>query len=162
MLDGRPAQHDDLPALELTGRIIQETLRLYPSAWLFTRTVTTDTELGGHPLPARSTIMFSAYQIHRRADLYPHPDRFDPDRWLNAPKPPPGTHLPFSSGPRKCIAETFALNETTLALATIATRWQLDPTPGPPVRPARHITLQPKKLTMRLRERSGSGAGTAP
>ncbi|WP_197370691.1 cytochrome P450, partial [Streptomyces clavuligerus] len=70
VLDGRPAQHDDLPALELTGRIIQETLRLYPSAWLFTRTVTTDTELGGHPLPARSTIMFSAYQIHRRADLY--------------------------------------------------------------------------------------------
>ncbi|MEV8101703.1 cytochrome P450 [Streptomyces sp. NPDC088135] len=153
VLDGRPAQHADLPALEVTDRIVTETLRLYPSAWLFTRNTTSDSVLGGHRLPAGTTMMFSAYQVHRRADLYPGPDTFDPDRWQGAGKAPPGTLLPFGSGPRKCIGEVFARNEATLALASIAARWQLDPVPGRPVHPARRITLTPNALSMRLRER---------
>ncbi|MFI1869776.1 cytochrome P450 [Streptomyces jumonjinensis] len=156
VLGGRPAQHADLPALELTGRVLTEALRLYPPAWLLTRSMTTGAELGGHHLPAGATIMFSAYQVHRRASVYPDPERFDPDRWRDTRKPPPGTLLPFGGGPRKCIGDTFATVEATLALATIAARWQLDPVPGPRVHPARRITLIPDKLAMRLSERGAA------
>jgi cytochrome P450 len=68
----------------LTDRIVAETLRLYPPAWMVTRSTTTNTELGGHPLPAGITLIYSAYQLHRRADLFPDPNRFDPDRWHGA------------------------------------------------------------------------------
>ncbi|MFI1801183.1 cytochrome P450 [Streptomyces sp. NPDC020379] len=153
VLGGRPAHHSDLPALELTGRIVNETLRLYPPAWMTTRTTTTDTLLGGHALPAGTTLIYSAYQIHRRADLFPDPDRFDPDRWQSTGNPPKGTWIPFGGGARKCIGDTFALTQITLTLATIAAHWQLQPIPGKQVRPARRATLTPRELSMRLHQR---------
>ncbi|MEU4115642.1 cytochrome P450 [Kitasatospora sp. NPDC028055] len=151
VLNGRPARLADLPALELTGRIITETLRLYPPDSVLSRTTTTDTVLGGHRLTVGTTMIYSPYQLHRRADLYPAPDRFDPDRWRTIGKPPPGTWVPFGGGARRCIADTFALTQATLTLATVAALWQLHPTPGRrPVRTARQAVLAPHRLFMRL------------
>ncbi|MER5768584.1 cytochrome P450 [Streptomyces sp. NPDC001985] len=157
VLGGRPAGHDDLPALELTGRVLTETLRLYPPAWLLTRTAPAATRLGGHPIPAGATLMYSPYQLHRRADHYPDPGRFDPDRWLSSARPAPGAWVPFGGGARKCIGDTFALTEATLALATIAARWQFHPVPGSRLRPLRSATLIPQGLTMRLSDRRRAG-----
>jgi pentalenene oxygenase len=153
VLHGRPAEYTDLPALHLTGRILKEALRLYPPVWLLTRNITSDITLGGVALPTGTTLMYSAYQVHRRADLYPAPDRFAPDRWREPGRPPPGTLLPFGGGARKCIGDTFAITEATLALATIAARWELDPVPGAHPRPARRSSLIPNRLTMRVSER---------
>ncbi|WP_238846767.1 cytochrome P450 [Nocardia arthritidis] len=146
---------EDLDRLELTGRIITETLRMYPPLWFLTRTVTADTELGSNVIPAGSTVAYSAYLLHHRPDLYEHPDRFDPDRWLpeRAAGIPRNASIPFGTGRRKCIGDGFAVAETTLALATMIRRWQLEPLAGQHVRPARVGMLRPHALRIRVRSR---------
>ncbi|MCC2275493.1 cytochrome P450 [Streptomyces sp. ET3-23] len=149
VLQGRPAAHADLPSLELARRIVTETLRLWPPAWLLTRMVTSDTELGGQPLPAGTVVAYSPYLIHRRPDLYIDPDRFDPGRWEGRQQPPREAFIPFGGGARKCIGDTFAFTEATLALATITARWSLHLLPGQHFRPAVGATVTPRGLRMR-------------
>jgi cytochrome P450 len=158
VLGGKPAHFEDLPALDLTGRVITETLRLYPPVWMLTRTVTQDTLLGTHHLTAGTTVAYSSYLIHHRTDLYDDPERFDPDRWGHGAGhrtlPPSSTFIPFAAGARKCIGDQLALAEAALALATITSRWQLDPLPRNRTRPAPGLSLPPRHLRMRLTFRS--------
>ncbi|WP_033400027.1 cytochrome P450 [Actinokineospora enzanensis] len=153
VLSGRSAAQADLPRLELTGRVITETLRLRSPGWLFTRIVTTDTVLGGHPLAAGTTVVYSPLLVHHRPEVYPEPTRFDPDRWLD-PTIPRTAFIPFAGGARRCIGDKFALVEATLALATIASRWRLAGLPGARVRPAMAVVLRPKRLLMRTIRRA--------
>jgi cytochrome P450 len=145
---------DDLPRLPLTGRIVTETLRLYPPGWLLTRVATSDTRLGGHAIPAGTNLVYSPYLIHHRSDVFPDPWHFDPGRWdSERARPPRSALIPFGSGPRKCMGDTFAITEAALALAAIASRWRLEHIPGPRVRPARDIVLNPRGLRMRITSR---------
>lgn len=158
VLAGRPAGYDDLPHLPLTRRIILETLRLRPPVWFVTRTVSENTELGGHSLTAGTPVLYSAFTIQHRADLFPDPERFDPGRWdaTTAKSPARTGFLAFASGPRKCIGEEFAMTEMTLTLATIITRWRPRTVPGTDTRPTRSATLQPRQLRMRLAARAST------
>lgn len=154
VLSGRQPDHSHLERLELASRIVTETLRLYPPAWFFTRTVTAEVGLGPYDLPAGSTVALSPYLIHRRADLYADPDRFDPDRWL--PERALSSQealLPFGGGARKCIGEAFGMTEVVLALATIASRWRLQTIPGLRIRPPLSVSLVPGGLRLRLLDR---------
>ncbi|MGK5636751.1 cytochrome P450 [Streptomyces sp. URMC 126] len=149
-----------LPDLRLTAAVVNEALRLYPPAWILTRTTTDDTSLGGHTFPAGTTVVYSAYLLHRRPDLFPDPDRFDPDRWIaapGAPAPPRTAFLPFGSGPRKCIGDVFALTEAALALATVVADWDLRPAGGRRVRPAPRLVLSPHRLPMTTAARKRGG-----
>ncbi|MFE0522998.1 cytochrome P450 [Streptomyces sp. NPDC058954] len=160
VLAGGVAGFDDLPRLEVTRNIITETMRLYPPGWLLTRTTTVDAELGGRHIPAGTDVAFSPYQIHHRGDLFTEPERFDPDRWApdRAGAIPREAFLPFGGGARKCIGDAYALTEATLALATIAARWRLEPTPGRRVRAAPYaLALGPKGLFMRTVARDVAG-----
>ncbi|KAB2346910.1 cytochrome P450 [Actinomadura rudentiformis] len=150
VLAGSVAEHDDLPRLGLTQRVVTETLRLYPPGWLLTRTTTADVELAGHPVPAGTTIVFSPYLLGRRAELFPDPGRFDPDRWLDGEmRLPRGAFVPFGEGARKCIGDGFAKNQAALTLASIAARWRLQLTPSFRVRAAWRAVLAPRSLPMR-------------
>lgn len=151
VLTGGVAAYEHLPKLALTSRIITETVRLYPPGWLLTRSAVTDTLLGGHPITASTIIVYSAYLIHRRPDLYPDPERFDPDRWDSTRRPPPpqDAFIPFAAGPRKCIGDQFSTMVATLGLATIVARWRLCSLPGQPVRTVAGVTLHPRGLRMR-------------
>jgi len=150
VLGTAPATHADLPRLELAGRIITETLRLRAPGWFLTRKVTTDTHLGGHLLPAGTSIAYSPYLIHHRPDLYDQAEAFDPDRWHpQRPQPPRHAFLPFAAGSRKCIGDTFAMTQATIALATITARWHLEHMPGhQEVRPALGTVMRPRELHM--------------
>ncbi|MFF4529084.1 cytochrome P450 [Streptomyces sp. NPDC001407] len=163
VLDGRPATHADLPRLELTGRVLTETLRLWPPFAIFTRTCTADTRLGRYLVPAGTHIGCSPYLLHRQADLYPDPDRFDPDRWAPGHPHPPRREafLAFGDGPRKCIGDRFGTNANTLALATIAARWHLQPLPDQRVRPVfSGPMLKPRGLRMRAIARTTTSMGS--
>lgn len=150
VLGEAPATYADIPKLELTGRIITETLRLYPPAWFSTRTVTTNASLGGHTVAAGTSIAFSPFVIHHRSDLYDHPETFDPDRWSSSGSAATRqAHIPFGGGARKCIGDTFAMIESSLVLATIAARWRLEPVPGRRLRPHLGAVLRPRELVMR-------------
>lgn len=151
VLDGGVAAYEHLPQLKLTSQVITETLRLYPPAWLLTRSAVVDTHVGGQPIPAGTIIAYSPYLIHHRADLYPDPERFIPDRWAGTHRLPPtrDTFIPFGAGPRKCIGDQFAMIEATLGLATIAAHWHLESLSGQPVRPSVGVTLHPHERRMR-------------
>ncbi len=156
VLAGRAARHEDLPNLPFTGQVITEVLRLRPPGWLQTRILTEDTELGKHSLPAGTTVVYSSYAIQHRADLYPDPETFNPDRFdpaLSTP-PPRNALLPFATGARKCIGDQFALVESTLALATIAARWQLQIVSGTDTRPTPAVVPQPRQLRMKATART--------
>jgi cytochrome P450 len=152
VLAGDPATLEHLPKLAVTGRIIKETLRCYSPVWMLTRAATADAELAGHPIAAGTNIAYSHYIIHHRADLYPDPDRFDPDRWLdeNAERIPRTAFIPFGAGPRGCIGEDIGIAKATIALATISSRWRLEPVPGQRVRPVPSIIMKPDGLRLRL------------
>ena len=170
MLAGRPPTYADLPRLELTHRVVTEALRLWPPGWVLTRTVTEDTRLGGHFLPAGSPIVYSPYVIHHRPDVYDQPDLFDPDRWLpdRAVHIPREAYIPFGDGARRCLGDNFGMIEAVLVLAAITARWRLEPIPGQGVRPALGAILRPHELRMRTVARTvcwsappGPSAGTA-
>ncbi|MFJ4672309.1 cytochrome P450 [Kitasatospora purpeofusca] len=150
------AVHEDLPGLRLTGRVITEALRLRPPLWMATRTTPAEAELGGHRIPPGTNVVWSPYLLHHRADLFPDPTAFDPDRWdPRHPTPPPrGACIPFGEGPRKCLADTFAVTEATLTLATVAARWNLHPVPGTKVSANPRATLTPHPLRLRVTART--------
>ncbi len=146
VLAGAMPSYEELPRLELTGRFLSETLRIYPPAWIITRTTTTGTRLGRHFIPAGTTIAYSPYLIHHRADLHADPGDFDPDRWSSPHDR--GTFIPFGAGARKCIGDTFAITEATLALASIARRWHVQSIPGAKNRLTPRTTLAPSRVRL--------------
>ncbi|MFI9824359.1 cytochrome P450 [Streptomyces sp. NPDC052013] len=150
VLAGRPPEFEDLPRLPYTARVLTETLRLRPPAWIVTRTTTRETELAGHRLNPGTTVMYSPYLLHHNPDLFPDPEQFDPDRWLpeRANAVPHGAMLPFGAGNRKCIGDKFGMTEAALAIATIASRWQLRSAPGTTVRMTPKASLGPGPLPM--------------
>lgn len=154
VLQGDAAQFGHLPALQLTRHVVTEALRLYTPGWLLTRTITTDTQLGGYALPRGTALVVSPYLIHHREDLYADPEKFDPDRWDTPGRiGVSGAFLPFGRGPRGCVGESFALTQATLALATIIARWRLRHRTGARVRPAISAALAPKGLHMQVATR---------
>ncbi|WP_268252702.1 cytochrome P450 [Streptomyces alanosinicus] len=150
VLAGSPATYDDLPRLPLTEKIIAEASRMYPTGYFATRVTTRAARLADYPIPEGATVIYSPYLLHHQHSVHADPERFDPERWNGATAPfgPHGTLFSFGAGPRKCIADTLALTETALVLASIASRWHLDPAPGTHVRPALGITLVPHGLRL--------------
>jgi len=118
---------DDLPKFAYTRQVIDEALRLYPAGWLLTRRALKDDHLGDYFVPAGTEIYISPYFIHRHPNLWEDPDRFNPDRFGSDHSP--DRHLlamlPFSAGPRTCIAESFARVEMQIHLMTIARQLRL-------------------------------------
>jgi pentalenene oxygenase len=164
VLNGAPATYADLPHLEVAGRIINETLRLRPPGWIFTRVTTREVQMGRYRCPAGTAVIYSQYLAHHRPDVFRDPDRFDPDRWRHDRRgsPPPGAFVPFGAGARKCIGDTFATTEATLALATIAAQWSLKPSPGMSIRSTPGgLVLRPDGLRMVMAARPRTRSTTA-
>ena len=118
---------DDLPKFAYTRQVIDEALRLYPAGWLLTRRALKDDHLGDYFVPAGTEIYISPYFIHRHPNLWEDPDRFNPDRFGpdHSHDRHPLAMLPFSAGPRTCIAELFARIEMQIHLMTIAKQLRL-------------------------------------
>ncbi len=123
----RPVTIDDLPALPWNLAIVEEAMRLHPPAYMTGREALRDVEVGGHQIPARSLLAVYIRAIHRRADYFPNPLAFQPERMLVETKKlrPRHHYLPFGAGPRVCIGSHFALLEAQLALATMVQHTKL-------------------------------------
>lgn len=155
VLAGGPAEYDDVPKLAYAQRIVEETLRLYPPAWMLTRRTTAEVELGGHRLPPGTSILLCPYALHRDPALFADAERFDPDRWRpdRAQAVPRGAMVPFGGGPRKCIGVGFAMAEAIIVVATLAARFRLRPIPGTKVDVIPRMALVPGSLPMRVEAR---------
>jgi cytochrome P450 len=157
VLAGRAPRLEDLPALPYALQVFKETMRLYPPAYMVGREATTAVTLRGFELPAGATVIVSMYGMHRRDDLFPEPERFDPDRFAPEREQalPRGAYLPFADGPRVCIGNHFALMEGQLVLAHLAQHVRFERPTSPPVSPLPRVTLRPSR-PIRLRVRRAS------
>src|SRR6187401_1887143 len=81
VLDGRLPTLADLPRLPFVERVVTESMRLYPPAWIIGRRALADYAIGDYIVPARALVFMSPYIMQRDARFYPEPDRFEPDRW---------------------------------------------------------------------------------
>lgn len=146
VLDGRPPTAEDLLQLKLTERVVLEAMRLFPPAFTIGREPVADFELGPYTVPAGTTIFMSQWVMHRDARYYEQPEAFDPDRWLpeRAATRPKMAYFPFGGGPRVCIGNTFAMQESMLVLATIASQWSMRLVPGQEIRLSPVLTLRPR------------------
>ncbi|GAB2794435.1 cytochrome P450 [Amycolatopsis magusensis] len=150
VLAGRPVTAEDLPRLDFTRRVLQETLRLYPPVWLLARRTLTEVELGPFRLPSGTDLAYVPYALHHNPGLFAEPHRFDPDRWLpeRAKTIPDHAYLPFGTGPRKCIGDRLAMTQLLTALATIGSSQRLQPIPGHRARARARIFLTPGPMPM--------------
>jgi cytochrome P450 len=142
--DERPS-FAHLDRLTCTRRAIEESLRLYPPAWGFSRQAVADDEIGGYHVPKGSLVFLIPFVVHRRPKLWPDPDRFDPDRFApeHESARPRFAYIPFGGGPRGCIGNQFAMVEAQLIVAAIAQRYRLELLPDQDIRPEPLITLRP-------------------
>ncbi len=132
-----------LDRLVLLDAAIKETLRLTPIIPMVGRVLAKPATIGEVELPAGAIAFASIYLVHRRADLWPEPQRFDPSRFVGK-KPDPTTYFPFGGGVRRCLGMAFASYEMKIVLATILARTELAAAPGKQVRLVRRgITFAP-------------------
>jgi cytochrome P450 len=123
---------------------IQETLRLRPVIALVLRRLTEPVEIGGYELPAGVTVAPNIYLVHRNPAIYPDPQAFRPERFLETP---PGTYtwIPFGGGVRRCLGATFAQFEMAVVLRELVKRHEIRPASSKPERVFRRaITETPR------------------
>ncbi|HZM77182.1 MAG TPA: cytochrome P450 [Candidatus Limnocylindrales bacterium] len=152
VLGDRNLTFDDIERLDYIRRLLTETLRLYPPAWLLSRRAVSEVTLGDHILPRGASILFSPYALHRDPKTYPDPDVFDPDRWIpeRAKSIPRPAFIPFGAGNRQCLGEGFAWVEATVVLTVILQQWRVRLVPGQIIRKVALATLVPSRLPLLL------------
>lgn len=154
---GATPTFEQLAALPYLAQVLDESMRLYPPAWVFERVALADLELGDYAIPKGTLVAISPYTLHRHPGHWSRPTRFDPERFTDAAKAARAryTYLPFGGGPRQCIGTNFALIEAKLVLATLLQRFRFELLPGQDLRPDPAVTLRPRAgLRMRLHPRA--------
>jgi cytochrome P450 len=125
--------------------VCKETLRLRPPLPIAGRLVREPLQLSRCAVPAGTWVAPCIYLVHRRAEIYPEPDRFQPERFLGR-QPPPHTWIPFGGGSRRCIGAGFALSEMRAVLSAILARAYLRPARRRPERTRRRaLVLAPSR-----------------
>ena len=155
-VDGAPIRFEQVAKLRYTRRVLDETLRLWPSGPAFFRKAREATSLSGYPIGKGGTILVVLLALHRDPTLWgDDADRFDPDRFLpEAVRARPAhAYKPFGVGARACIGRQFALHEAVLALSQIVTRFDIIPTPGYELSVEELLTVRPENLRLQLRPR---------
>jgi cytochrome P450 len=154
---------DDLMKIPYLDWVLDESMRLYPPAWMQMRLVARETEIDGLKLPVGTLLVLSQWVIHRLPEIWRDAEVFNPERWDPAIEQhiPPGAYFPFGGGPRMCIGMPLAQLEAKIILASILQRYTPQPVPGytPGFQPA--ITLRPKRhLEVTLMPASSSNSDT--
>ena len=139
-----PLRFEHLTALEYTGRVLDETMRLYPPIWTNERVAGEDDEIGGYHIPKGTMVAVSTWLLHRNPRLWEHPQRFDPERFLPERSKERSRYafVPFGVGPRTCVGNHFATMQAKVMLATVVRRLAID-IPLTVPRPTAAITLRP-------------------
>lgn len=140
---GEHPEPDVLARLPYLEAVVSETLRLYPIAPDTPRTLARPFELAGYTLPAGVCVAPATALLHARADIYPEPHSFRPERFLGK-KFGPFEYTPFGGGHRRCLGAAFATYEMKLVLATLLRHYRLALAEPRAVKPGRrNVVLGP-------------------
>lgn len=144
---GAPLDATHVPKLRVLDAAIKETMRLHPVIPAVGRRLKAPARIAGWDLPAGVLVVPAIHLTHRLPDLYPEPERFRLDRFLDK-KPDPYAWLPFGGGVRRCVGMAFAQHELKVVTATMLARRELRLAKGRPARTAlRGITHAPAGAT---------------
>lgn len=148
---------DDLPHLPYLEQVIKEAMRLYPAAAVINRQAVDDVPLGDYVIPKGAQVLTAPWTLHRRADIYHLPERFDPERFSEDREGlvPKNAYIPFSSGARVCLGNAFAMMQIKANLATIYQRYRLSTTADYQLNPMWRFNTRPKDgLPMTVHDRA--------
>jgi len=154
ILAGRDPTLADLPSLVYTRMVVEESMRLYPPAWLIERKALADDEIGGYHIRAGTTLAVTQYVTHRHPDFWDEPETFRPERFdpQNSKNRSRYAYFPFGGGPRQCIGKNMALLEMQLVLSMILQHCRFELAPGWEVKTDPELSLRLKGgLSMRLK-----------
>lgn len=154
--DGDP-DFDQVARLRYLRRVLDESLRLWPTAPAFTRQAREDTVLGGkYPMAAGEAVTVHIPLLHRDPCWGDDVEKFDPDRFQadRVRQRPAHTFKPFGTGERACIGRQFAYHEALVALAFLLRRYDFAPDPGYGLRVEETLSLKPQAFRLRLARRS--------
>jgi cytochrome P450 len=151
-----------LPELDMA---VDETLRLYPPAWVGPRRALADAELCGVPIPRGAHVNYCSYASHRLPDVFPDPEAFRPERFAPDARSalPRGAYVPFGAGSRTCVGMRFGLLEVKAIATRLLQRAALELPPGHRLQVRQTPTLGPRgRLPMVVRARPALDPGRAP
>lgn len=126
--------------------LVREVLRLYPSAFWFSREIKRNLEIAGYRLRRGTSLLFCPWQMHRHPRYWPEPDAFRLDRSYLS-----GAYIPFGAGPRTCVGMGVATLELQLLALEFAAAYHLvigEPRPAPI--PSASVTLVPPPIEIRM------------
>jgi len=148
--EGTPLGLDAAESLAFTHQVIQESLRLYPPGWLFTRRTLEADELGGFAIGPRTDVFISPYLLHRHPEFWSEPEEFRPERFAgaDAEERHKFAYIPFSVGPRHCIGENLALFEMLGHVSMMSRRFRLTRASNDPIELEAQINLRPRSNLM--------------
>jgi len=145
--NNRPPATADLENMPFTRMVLDESLRLFPPAWILGRKALRPDEIGGYHVGARTIMAICVYTLHRHPGFWEQPEVFNPLRF--SPEADQRRHryayIPFGAGPRQCIGNNFGLLEACLAMACVAQRFELRMAPGSQVQPLPMFVLRPNR-----------------
>ena len=135
-----PIQTEHVSELEYLDATIKETARLSPIIPAVVRYLEQPTQIGAYEIPADCVAAPCIYLTHRRPELWPEPETFNPERFVGK-RVDPYTFFPFGGGVRHCLGAAFATYEMKIVLAQILSRVSLRPVPGHTVRVVRRSIM---------------------
>ncbi|KAF4526741.1 hypothetical protein B566_EDAN015311 [Ephemera danica] len=125
----RDVKMADLSKMKYLERVIKESIRLRPPVRNVGRKLHKSIKFDGYEeFPAKTVIAIGIYQVHRNPEIFPDPEKFDPDRFLpeNCIGRHPYAYIPFSAGPRNCIGQKFAMLELKSTLSYVLRHFRLE------------------------------------
>ena len=135
--------------LRFTRAVVDETMRLYPPAFLIARSAGAADVIAGLPVRKHDLVLIAPWLLHRHEKLWSEPNAFVPSRFMPGTPPPDRfAYLPFGVGARVCIGAHFALVEATLALAKMIGAFRVELLDKEPVMPVGVVTTQPDRSPM--------------
>jgi cytochrome P450 len=138
----------DIERLKFTRAVMDETMRLYPPAFLIARAAAAPDTIAGLPVRKNDVVLIAPWLLHRHEKLWRDPNAFIPSRFMQATPPDRFAYLPFGVGARVCIGAHFALVESTLALAKMVGAFRVELIDKEPVMPVGVVTTQPDRSPM--------------
>jgi cytochrome P450 len=140
---------NNVERLKFTRAVIDETMRLYPPAFLIARAAYAADTVAGLPVRPNDVILIAPWLLHRHEKLWRDPNAFVPARFMPPATPPDRfAYLPFGVGARVCIGAHFALVEATLVLARLIGAFRVELLDKMPVMPVGVVTTQPDRSPM--------------
>ncbi len=157
VLNGNNPSLDDLRQLDYTRMVVDETLRLYPPAWIIGRCALEEDVIGGYRIPKGVNLLMPVYHIHRDPRYWDEPQKFIPQRFTKEKSKSYHKFLyfPFGGGPRLCIGNNFALMEMQLIVPMILQKFKLSKPKNFQLKKDPLITMRPNpEMTMELYKRN--------